>query len=340
MMPVLLAAACALASAVVVRTLRDFANRRSLLDLPNDRSSHDVPRPRLGGVGVVSPVLATGAWLLVTRRAPQALAIPLVATGLVALLGLVDDLRPLPARLRFTVQVLLAAVVVGASWSRLPAAAGALGAWFPVPVLAVLAVLWITWLTNLYNFMDGIDGIAGVQALVASFALAWVASSAGAGSTVWLLAALAGSSAGFLLFNLPPASIFMGDVGSTAVGFLFGVLPLLPEAGPAGHAVPLAPVALALSLFVLDATTTLLRRLARGEQVYQAHRTHLYQRPVVMGVSHGAVLGVAAAGMAVVAGCAAAWGVAPVALRAGLAIVPVLLFVAGAVVIGRVETGR
>jgi Fuc2NAc and GlcNAc transferase len=341
MTPVLLAAACALASAALVRLLRDFANRRALLDLPNDRSSHDVPRPRLGGVGVVAPVLATGGWLLFTRGTSPALAVPLVATGLVALLGLVDDLRPLPARVRFGVQVLLAGAVVGASWSRLPAAAGALGGWLPVPVLAALAVLWITWLTNLYNFMDGIDGIAGVQAVVASIALAGVAASGGAGSTLWLLVALAGSSAGFLLFNLPPASIFMGDVGSTAIGFLFGVLPLLPESAPGAHAVPLAPVALALSLFVLDATTTLVRRMARGEKVHQAHRTHLYQRPVVRGVSHRAVLGVAAAGMVVVAGCAVAWAAAPAAapagVRAGLALAPVLLFAAGSLAVRRIE---
>ncbi|MEI6225653.1 MAG: glycosyl transferase, partial [Deltaproteobacteria bacterium] len=201
MIQFLLVAACAVASSLLVRVVRDFANRRALLDHPNDRSSHGLPKPRLGGVGVVVPVLAVGAWLLITGRAPGSLAVPLAAAGCIALLGLADDLRSLPARVRLGVQTVLAIVVVAAAWSRLPAAAGVLGGLLPAPVLAALAVLWIVWLTNLYNFMDGIDGIAGVQAIVASLALASVASAVGAGTSTWLLLALAGSSAGFLLYN-------------------------------------------------------------------------------------------------------------------------------------------
>ena len=320
-------------AAVVVRVVRDLALRRALLDRPNDRSSHVTPRPRLGGVGVVVPVLAVGVGMVVSGRAPLELLVPVVAVGLVALVGLADDLRPLPPWVRFGVQFALASIVVSASWSRLPAAAGALGAWLPVPVLAVLAVLWIVWLTNLYNFMDGIDGIAGVQALIASLGLAMVAGGLGAPTTGWLLLALAGSSAGFLLFNFPPSSIFMGDVGSTAIGFLFGVLPLLPEARP----VPFEPVALALSLFVLDATLTLLRRMAAGEKWTSPHRTHLYQRPVVMGASHRAVLLAAAAGMVLVGGCAMAWsgssGLGRLALLAG----PIALFLSGLLAVRRME---
>ena len=329
----LLVVGCAVASAGIVRAVRGLANRRALLDLPNARSSHAIPRPRLGGVGVVVPVLAVGAGLVLTGRSPPALLVPLSATGIVALVGLADDLRPLPARVRFGVHVALASLAVAASWSRLPAAAGALGAWLPAPVLAVLAVVWIVWLTNLYNFMDGIDGIAGVQALVAALGLAAVAAAMGATASGWLLLALAGSSVGFLLFNFPPSSIFMGDVGSTAIGFFIGLLPLLPEARP----VPLEPVAIALSLFVLDATTTLLRRVAAGEQWYTPHRTHLYQRPVVLGASHRAVLVVSAAGMAVVSGCAVAWPRASGAGKFALLAVPVVLFAAGRIAVGRME---
>jgi Fuc2NAc and GlcNAc transferase len=335
--PMAVLAACAVASSLLVRVVRDFANRRALLDHPNERSSHGLPKPRLGGVGVVAPVLVVGAWLLITERAPASLAVPLVATGLVALLGLADDLRSLPARLRLGVQAALAIIVVASAWTRLSAAAGLLGGLLPVPVLAVLAVLWIVWLTNLYNFMDGIDGIAGMQALVASLALASVAAAVGApvgaGSSTWLLLALAGSSAGFLLYNFPPSSIFMGDVGSTAIGFFFGVLPLLPDARP----VPLEPVAIALSLFVLDATTTLVRRIARGEPWTSPHRTHLYQRPIVLGATHGAVLLTAAAGMLIVAECAAEWGGASPTTRLVLLAVPVAIFVVGQVVVWRME---
>ena len=326
-------AGCALASALLVRAVRDFANRRALLDRPNDRSSHSIAKPRVGGVGVVVPVLAVGAGLVAAGRAPVTLLLPLAATALIALLGLADDVKPLPARIRFGVQLALASLVVAASWNRLPAAAGALGAWLPVPVLAVLAVLWIVWLTNLYNFMDGIDGLAGAQALIAGLGLAAVAASLGAGTTGWLLLALAGSSLGFLLFNFPPASIFLGDVGATAIGFFFGVLPLFPEARP----VPVELVALSLSLFVLDATLTLLRRVARGEKWYTPHRTHLYQRPVVAGVGHRAVLLVAAAAMAIVSGCAVAWARVPQVGRFALVALAVALFLAANVAVLRLE---
>jgi UDP-N-acetylmuramyl pentapeptide phosphotransferase/UDP-N-acetylglucosamine-1-phosphate transferase len=125
----------------------------------------------------------------------------------------------------------------------------------------------------------------------------------------------------------------MGDVGSTAIGFLFGVLPLLPGQG----SVAFEPVALALSLFVLDATLTLLRRIARGERWYTPHRTHLYQRPVVAGAGHRSVLVSAFLGMLAVGACAASWPAASLAGRLGLASVPVALFAGGHWAVGRME---
>jgi len=282
---------------------------------------------------VVAPVLAVGAGLVVSGRATVSLLLPLAATALIAVLGLVDDLCPLPSRVRFGVQLALASSVVAASWSRLPAAAGALGVWLPVPVLGVLAVLWIVWLTNLYNFMDGIDGIAGAQALIAALALAAVTAGIGADTSAWLLLALAGSSIGFLFFNFPTSSIFMGDVGSTAIGFFFGILPLLPESGP----MPVEPVALALSLFVLDATWTLLRRVVAGEKWYTPHRTHLYQRPVVVGMRHRTVVLAAAGAMVLVSGCALAWMRVPASGRYALGAIPLALFAAGHLMVRTVE---
>ena len=252
-------------AAVIVRVVRDLALRRALLDRPNDRSSHVTPRPRLGGVGVVVPVLAVGVGLVVSGRAPLELLVPVRrrsrgAPGPRRRPPAAPGLGPLRRAGR-------AGVDRGGRLVEPPPGRGRrAGRLAPRPVLAALAVLWIVWLTNLYNFMDGIDGIAGVQALIASLGLAMVAGGLGAPTTGWLLLALAGSSVGFLLFNFPPSSIFMGDVGSTAIGFFFGVLPLLPEARP----VPFEPVALALSLFVLDSTTTLIRRMAAGEKVVHA----------------------------------------------------------------------
>ncbi len=330
---VLVVAIAALGSALLVRVVRDFATRRALLDRPNERSSHATAKPRLGGIGVLAPVLATGVLLVAARMTSPTLLLPLGATAIIAVLGLVDDLRPLPARVRFGVHLLLATAVVVPSWARLPAAAGWLGGWLPVPVLAALAVMWIVWLTNLYNFMDGIDGLAGAQALIASLGLAFIASGIGASTSLWLLLALAGSSVGFLLFNLPPSTIFMGDVGSTAIGFFFGIVPLLPETQP----VSVEPVLLALSLFVLDATWTLFRRVVAGEKWYTPHRTHLYQRPVVIGVGHRAVLLVAAAAMVLVSGCAIEWPRASLAGRTALLAIPLAVFATGFVAVRGLE---
>jgi Fuc2NAc and GlcNAc transferase len=282
---------------------------------------------------MVTPVLALGAGLVATGRASSGLLVALAAMALISILGLVDDIRPLAAWVRFGVQVALATVVVTAAWGRLAAAAGALGVSFPVPVLAVLAILWIVWLTNLYNFMDGIDGIAGAQALIASVGLAIVAVGLGADTSGWLLLALAGSSLGFLFFNFPPSSIFMGDVGSTAIGFFFGILPLLPESRP----IPIEPVALALSLFVLDATWTLFRRVATGQKWYTPHRTHLYQRPVVVGVRHRTVLLAAAGGMVVVSASAVLWPGASMAGRFALLAIPLAVIATGFVAVKGME---
>jgi Fuc2NAc and GlcNAc transferase len=333
LIPSLIIAGCALLSAFLVRAIRDFANGRELLDQPNERSSHATPKPRMGGIGVIIPVLAVGAGLVATGLAPIDLLIPLAATGLISILGLIDDLRSLSARIRFGAQVVLASGVVAASWSRLPSAADLSGGWLSTPVVAALAVLWIVWLANLYNFMDGIDGIAGVQAAIASLGLAAVAAGLGAGTTTWLLLALAGSSVGFLFFNYPPSSIFMGDVGSTAIGFFFGILPLLPEA----RSVPLEPVAIALFFFLLDATLTLARRVVTGEKWYTPHRTHLYQRPVVMGVGHRSVLLVAAGAMVLASGFAVRWLDASRMRRAAMLAMLIALYAAGQGAVGWFE---
>ena len=287
--PVLVAAACALASALLVRAVRDFANRRALLDRPNDRSSHDDPEAAAGrGRGGGARCSPSGAWLVVARAArPSRSSSRSPPPALVALLGLADDLRPLPgpgplrrpgaagvARGR---RVLEPAPRRGRRARRVAPGARPGGARRALDRLAHQPLQ-----------LHGRHRRASPARRRSSPRSASPPSppGVGAGTTAWLLLALAGSSLGFLLFNFPPSSIFMGDVGSTAIGFFFGVLPLLPEARP----VPFEPVALALSLFVLDATVTLLRRVARGEKWYTPHRTHLYQRPVVLGAGHRAVL--------------------------------------------------
>ena len=158
--------------------------------------------------------------------------------------------------------------------------------------VAVLAVVGVVWLINLYNFMDGVDGLAGVQAVVAGCALGALFTWAHDRELAWLSFALAAAALGFLLWNWPPAKIFLGDVGSGLIGFCFGALAL---AGSVRTGLPLVILLLPLGGFVADATWTLCERLFRGERVFEPHRTHLYQRLVVAGWSHAAVSSTAAA---------------------------------------------
>lgn len=314
--------ATAFASAGLVLLVRTVANRLALLDHPNARSSHDVPKPRLGGIGVVVAFLAAAAALVARGVAPRSAVAVLLATAGIAAVGLVDDLRSLSARWRFALQIAAAVTVVALRWSDVPKAAGAAGALLPTWVLGVAFVLWIVWLTNLYNFMDGIDGLAGGQAVFAGVGVALVAFSMGSHGTAWIALALSAAAIGFLRFNFPPSTIFMGDVGSTTIGFFLGCIPLIGEPSP----VTAGTVAVVLSLFVLDATTTLLRRVARGERWYVPHRSHLYQRPVALGVPHRAITSWAYAGMIVVACAAVAQGPARGVHAVPWFAVPIIVF--------------
>lgn len=321
----------------VTYACRVVAVRHALLDQPNDRSAHAVPKPRLGGVGVIGAFLIVSAFLMPAGLVPGSAVVPLAATGAIALLGFIDDLRPLAARWRFGVQLAAASAVVAFRFAALPQAAGPLlGSILPAWVLAPLAVLWMVWLTNLYNFMDGIDGLAGGQAVVGGMAIAAAAWICGAPATAALAVALACASLGFLFLNFPPSSIFMGDVGSTAIGFFFGCVPLLPD----HHPVSFEIVGVALSLFILDATVTLVRRVARGQRWYEPHRSHYYQRPLALGIGHRPITLSAYLGFAVVGAFAAFMPIATVPLRLALAAGAAAVFVLAAQVVRGMERAR
>jgi Fuc2NAc and GlcNAc transferase len=265
---------------------RRFALSRAILDRPNERSSHAIPMPLGGGWGIAAPVLAAIAMAEWLGWLDRDAALGLAGGGAaVAIVGWVDDRIGLSARTRLLVQVgaALWLVVWLGGFDGLDVGAGRahLGRWGDS-----LAVLAIVWSTNLYNFMDGIDGIAGTEAV----------SVAGVGGVLLLLAGSSGlalvalvtaaASAGFLVWNRPPARIFMGDAGSGLLGF---VLSGLAVAGEVSGAAPALVWVLLLGAFVGDATSVLLRRMARGERWYSAHRGHLYQRMVQAGWSHGDV---------------------------------------------------
>lgn len=328
-----LVVASLLLAALAVYSVRAVARRRLLFDHPNVRSAHLAPTPRLGGVGLMAAFIGCAvAWL---AASPSAGAWPIViGTAAVAALGFADDLRPIRARFRFAAQLLAAAAVV---WARRDALTAGVS-WvlqLPAWLLAPLVILWILWMTNLFNFMDGIDGLAGGQAVLAALGLAAAAFLGGAPQPGVLLLLLAAASLGFLVFNFPPASIFMGDAGSTAIGFFLACAPLLP--GEA--AIPVEVVWIAAGLFVLDATTTLARRVTQGERWFEAHRSHWYQRPLTLGVPHRTITLVAWAAMAVLALAAGAWPLVSPQARLALLLLPLALFVPLTAVVRRLEAG-
>lgn len=262
-------------SFVLTWLLRRYALASSLMDVPNARSSHSVPTPRGGGVAIVICFLLAVLGLALTGHVDSATAYALCgAGGLVAVVGFLDDHGHIAARWRLLGH--FAAATWALFWMGGLPAISMFGTvvdlgWFG----HVMAAIYLVWLLNLYNFMDGIDGIASVEAVCAcvggALLYAWLGSTAGSVITVLSLAA---AVIGFLIWNFPPARIFMGDAGSGFLGITLGVLSL--QAAAASPQLFWAWLIL-LGVFVVDATFTLLRRLLRGERVYEAHRSHAYQ---------------------------------------------------------------
>jgi UDP-N-acetylmuramyl pentapeptide phosphotransferase/UDP-N-acetylglucosamine-1-phosphate transferase len=293
-------AAAFVVSVAATPLVRRAAHRFGLLDRPNARSSHAVVTPRSGGLAILAGLAAGLAVSEASRPAGTGVCAWLAGVTIVTALGLADDRFGLAPWPRLAGQILAAAVFVAASGglARLPLPAPldpALGA-----AGAVLAVLWIVAVVNFYNFMDGIDGLAALQAVVTAGGLAWAFAEAPWAAA--LAAALAASALGFLVFNWAPASVFLGDGGSSLVGYTLATLPLLTAADRRPEAVALAGTS--LFLFLADASLCLLRRMACGERWYEAHREHFYQRWVRSGASHAFVaslLGAASAALTALA---------------------------------------
>ena len=302
--PVICASGALVLSACLTFLVRRWALRWGFLDIPGGHKAHLEPVPLGGGIAIVwafSLVVCGGigavlllrpdgfAWLPpwvwlhrggVAAKAPSALAI--VAGALVLhVMGLVDDFRPLSARSKFLVETLVAAAVVLGCGVR---AAEFLGYWPSV----VLTVLWIVGICNSVNLLDNTDGLCAGVVAIASAILAMAAASAGQIFVPALAWALAGASAGFLLFNFPPARIFMGDAGSLPIGFLLAVLTVLTTyydpakaTRPFGVAAPL----LILAIPLYDTGTVLYHRWRAGVGLFRPDRRHFSHRLLRRGLS-------------------------------------------------------
>jgi UDP-N-acetylmuramyl pentapeptide phosphotransferase/UDP-N-acetylglucosamine-1-phosphate transferase len=259
--------------------------RAHVMDDPNERSSHTVPTPRGGGIGIVAGLTA-GLLVAGLCGAPVPHWRILVGTVLVAVTGFIDDMWTLKALPRFTVMILAALLVTipSGGFSVLPLPTP-LDLSIPIWLGMALATLWIVGVVNIYNFLDGIDGYAGVQGIVAGIGI-WVYDQNGPLGTAGAI--LAGACAGFLVLNWHPARIFMGDVGSTTLGYLFAALPFARSQGDRAESAFV--VALMLWFFLADGVFAIIRRLLKGERVYEAHREHVYQRLVATGIPHDRVV--------------------------------------------------
>jgi UDP-N-acetylmuramyl pentapeptide phosphotransferase/UDP-N-acetylglucosamine-1-phosphate transferase len=249
------------------------ATRLGLMDVPNERSSHRSATPRGGGLGIVAGVTAGILLLAAFGEGPgPQLEVLLAGAAAIAVLGAIDDVHPLRAAYRLVIQLLVATAVVVALGDvgrlPLPPPLDVSVGWLGGP----LTVVWLVGATNFYNFMDGIDGLAAGQAVASCIGVALAAWSLGA---VQFGLVLAASAVGFLVLNKPPARVFLGDAGSTSLGFAIAGLPLLAPSGQRPFA--LFAVALGLSLFLFDPVETLLRLARTGHRIGTAHRSHSYQ---------------------------------------------------------------
>nr|WP_314531345.1 glycosyltransferase family 4 protein [uncultured Pseudomonas sp.] len=279
-------------SAVLTGGIRRYAISRSLIDVPNSRSSHTVPTPRGGGVAIVLTFLLFVPIFGMTGYLEWPVIWCIVGTGAgVAALGFLDDHGHIAARWRLLGHFLCGGWALywlgGLPPLEFWGAAIDLQ-WFGV----ILSAFYLVWLLNLYNFMDGIDGLASVEAICACVGVCIVYWLTGFTALIGPPLLLALAVGGFLIWNFPPARIFMGDAGSGFLGVMLGVLSL--------YAAWKAPFffwvwLVLLGVFIVDATYTLLSRLLQGRRVYEAHRSHAYQHAARKAGSHLAVTGVVAA---------------------------------------------
>ena len=288
----------ALAAALVLTPLvRGAAHGAGLLDVPEARKQHRVPLPRLGGVAIAAAFyLGIGAALVVARLLGRKLGVDLgtlpavlVGVALIAGIGLLDDLQGMRARAKLAAQVAIAMVVYGLGlsidhldgpWGRLE-----LGVW-SLPV----TVAWLVGVINALNLIDGLDGLAAGIAFIATCAFAVISLTLRGGDPLLpVLAAAAGAVLGFLRFNLPPATIIMGDTGSMLLGFLLAAVAIgLTQTHPTGAApwIPLVVLALPLA----DTGRVIVRRVLAGHPVFAPDRRHVHHRLLVRGFSSRAVM--------------------------------------------------
>ncbi len=266
-----------------VELFRRWSLKRQILDIPNERSSHSTPTPRGGGIIFVGVCLI----FCIIWNLEFGIWSYLSGAILLAVISWIDDLKSVPSILRFTVHFISAGLIIYGfglfQIVRFPYIGDIQLNYFALPI----TLLWIVWLTNAYNFMDGIDGIAAAQAITAGIGWYLLGYKFDIPFTGFLGMILALTNSAFIFHNWSPAKIFMGDVGSAFLGFSFAFLPLSAAKESTQNTSKFFLIGVLFVLpFMFDTVFTFIRRLLNGEKVWQAHRSHLYQRLVIGGYSH------------------------------------------------------
>lgn len=261
---------------ILTAVLRRYALKKSLLDIPNARSSHGIPTPRGGGLSIVLCFLVSLVWLYSGNQIADQVYYALLASGImIGTIGFWDDHQSVSAMIRITAHFACAIWVI--YW---------IGGIISIRILDhniqlgwignVIGVLLLVWLLNLYNFMDGIDGLAAMETIFIALSASLLVFLRGgsANYATALLFVLSLASMGFLVWNWPPAKIFMGDVGSGFIGFMLAALAILTSLD---GSLPLWSWLILFGVFLTDSTITLMGRIWRKERWYEAHRNHAYQ---------------------------------------------------------------
>ena len=256
-----------------------IAKKSGMIAQPGERQSHEVPTPTGGGLGIMFSIVVTSLGLQLIMPVPgfwwQNM---LPGILLLVIVGWRDDRHPVSATVRLLVQLAVSLWLLGFGWLQFSVSDLA---WFASVVVAMV------WLMNLYNFMDGSNGMAGFQGVFAGLLMAVLFQINGHVAMALLALSVAAACAGFLPLNFPGARVFMGDVASVPLGFIFASFAVYGmQTGSIG--VPLS--ILIMSVFIIDATLTLFTRVMSGEQWYTAHTQHVYQRLIIRGWSHRKVL--------------------------------------------------
>jgi Fuc2NAc and GlcNAc transferase len=244
---------------------------REILDIPSERSSHDVPVPRGGGIAFVFTFYIGLVFLFFTEQIDRKLFLALLPGLVLAITGFIEDIK----RISLLVRLIIQFICAGLALFFLDGA----GSFFGIDLFwtwNIIALIGIVWFTNVFNFLDGIDGYASMEAITISIAL-WLLSDS------FALLFLAFSVGGFLYWNWPKAKIFMGDSGSTTLGFILAVIGIYLQNQ---NILEIYFWLIITSLFWFDATITLFRRMLNKEDLSRPHKNHIYQRAVLGGFSH------------------------------------------------------